>query len=182
MISISSYPRYETLIFSKCEDCFLNDVLVTWFLRRSIFSPMMVVLLLKIQVEKIFMRFRSILVYKKVCGIVDAVMTIPKGVLFPMCGMNLSFDRTLIGLTMYFGLMGDGQPVGLYDDMWVGWCVKVICDHLGLGIKTGLPYIWPSKANNPFVNLKKEYKDAMVTWIEAWDELNPKEPKKTSSK
>nr|GMD45990.1 alpha-1,4-glucan-protein synthase [UDP-forming] 2-like [Ipomoea batatas] len=99
---------------------------------------------------------------------------------------------------------------------------KVICDHLGLGVKTGLPYIWHNKASNPFVNLKKEYKgiywqeklipffqsvalpkdcttvqkcylelakqvkakltkvddyfnklaDAMVTWIEAWDELN----------
>nr|GEX79948.1 UDP-arabinopyranose mutase 2-like [Tanacetum cinerariifolium] len=74
-------------------------------------------------------------------------MTTPKGVLFPMCGMNLSFDRTLIGLTMYFGLMGDGQPVGRYDDMWVGW------------IKTGLPYIWHNKASNPFVKLKKEYKE-----------------------
>ena len=35
--------------------------------------------------------------------------------------------------------------------------VQVICDHLGLGVKTGLPYIWHSKASNPFVNLKKEY-------------------------
>ena len=101
--------------------------------------------------------------------------------------------------------------------------LQVICDHLGLGIKTGLPYIYHSKASNPFVNLKKEYKgifwqeeiipffqtltlskestsvqkcyielarlvkeklgtidpyflklsEAMVTWIEAWDELNP---------
>ena len=101
--------------------------------------------------------------------------------------------------------------------------MQVICDHLGLGVKTGLPYIWHSKASNPFVNLKKEYNgifwqeelipffqqaalpkecttvqkcyielskqvkaklskvdpyfnklaDAMVTWIEAWDELNP---------
>lgn len=101
--------------------------------------------------------------------------------------------------------------------------VQVICDHLNLGVKTGLPYIFHSKASNPFVNLKKEYKgifwqediipffqavtlpkecttvqecyielskqvkeklskvdpyfdklaDAMVTWIEAWDELNP---------
>lgn len=104
--------------------------------------------------------------------------------------------------------------------------MQVICDHLNLGIKTGLPYIWHSKASNPFVNLKKEYKgiywqediipffqavklpkecttvqqcylelakqvkaklsevdpyftklaDAMVTWIEAWDELNPNGP------
>ncbi|KAH0934037.1 hypothetical protein HID58_011154 [Brassica napus] len=74
---------------------------------------------------------------------VDAVMTIPKGTLFPMCGMNLAFDRELIGPAMYFGLMGDGQPIGRYDDMWA--------------VKTGLPYIWHSKASNPFVNLRKEY-------------------------
>jgi reversibly glycosylated polypeptide/UDP-arabinopyranose mutase len=95
---------------------------------------------------------------------VDAVMTIPKGALFPMCGMNLAFDRTLIGPAMYFGLMGEGQPIGRYDDMWAGWCVKVICDHLGLGVKTGLPYIWHSKASNPFVNLRKEYKG--IFWQE----------------
>lgn len=56
---------------------------------------------------------------------VDAVLTIPKGTLFPMCGMNLGFDRELIGPAMYFGLMGDGQPIGRYDDMWAGWCIKV---------------------------------------------------------
>lgn len=89
---------------------------------------------------------------------VNAVLTIPKGSLFPMCGMNLAFDRDVIGPAMYFGLMGEGQPWGRYDDMWAGWCVKVICDHLDVGVKTGLPYIWHSKASNPFVNLKKEYK------------------------
>jgi len=56
---------------------------------------------------------------------VDMVMTIPKGTLFPMCGMNLAFDRELIGPAMYFGLMGDGQPIGRYDHMWAGWCCKV---------------------------------------------------------
>lgn len=110
--------------------------------------------------------------------------------------------------------------------------LQVICDHLGLGVKTGLPYIWHSKASNPFVNLKKEYKgifwqeeiipffqsatipkectsvqkcyielskqvkeklgavdpyftklaDAMVTWIEAWDELNSTTSEEASSK
>ncbi|CAL9243023.1 unnamed protein product [Arabidopsis halleri] len=154
---------------------------------------------------------------------VDAVMTIPKGVLYPMCGMNLAFNRELVGPAMYFGLMGEGQPISRYDDMWAGWAAKVVCDHLGFGVKTGLPYLWHSKASNPFVNLKKEHKglhwqedmvpffqnlrlskesdtaakcymelskmtkekltkvdpyfeklaDAMVTWIEAWEELNP---------
>ncbi|KAK2076195.1 putative UDP-arabinopyranose mutase 2 [Prototheca wickerhamii] len=95
---------------------------------------------------------------------VDAVMTVPKGTLFPMCGMNLAFDREAIGPAMYFGLMGEGQPWGRYDDMWAGWCVKVVADHLGLGVKTGLPYIWHSKASNPFVNLRKEYKG--IFWQE----------------
>lgn len=31
-------------------------------------------------------------------------------------------------------------------------------------MKTGLPYIWHSKASNPFVNLKKEYKG--IYWQE----------------
>ena len=42
--------------------------------------------------------------------------------------------------------------------------MQVICDHLNLGVKTGLPYIWHSKASNPFVNLKKEYKG--IFWQE----------------
>ena len=41
---------------------------------------------------------------------------------------------------------------------------QVICDHLGLGVKTGKPYIWHSKASNPFVNLKKEFKG--IFWQE----------------
>jgi reversibly glycosylated polypeptide/UDP-arabinopyranose mutase len=40
----------------------------------------------------------------------------------------------------------------------------VIADHLGYGVKTGLPYIWHSKASNPFTNLKKEYKG--IFWQE----------------
>lgn len=109
--------------------------------------------------------------------------------------------------------------------------LQVICDHLGYGVKTGLPYIWHSKASNPFVNLKKEYKgifwqeeiipffqaatlskdctsvqkcyielskqvkeklgtidpyfiklaDAMVTWVEAWDEINNNKSEETTS-
>ncbi|CAI8617458.1 unnamed protein product [Vicia faba] len=124
---------------------------------------------------------------------VDAVMTIPKGTLFPMCGMNLAFNRELIGPAMYFGLMGDGQPIGRYDDMWAGWCIKVICDHLGYGVKTGLPYIWHSK--KCYIELSKQVKeklgtidpyfvklaDAMVTWVEAWDEINNTVSEETTS-
>ena len=34
-----------------------------------------------------------------------------------MCGMNLAFNRDLIGPAMYFGLMGDGQPIGRYGNL-----------------------------------------------------------------
>lgn len=53
------------------------------------------------------------------------MMYVLQGSLFPMCGMNLAFNRELIGPAMYFGLMGEGYPIGRYDDMWAGWCVKV---------------------------------------------------------
>lgn len=40
--------------------------------------------------------------------------------------------RSLIGPAMYFGLMGEGQPIGRYDDMWAGWCSKVDTRESGL--------------------------------------------------
>jgi hypothetical protein len=101
--------------------------------------------------------------------------------------MNVAFDRELIGPAMMQvghvcipilynarsflleslcttlnisplqGLMGDGQPWARYDDMFSGWAAKSVSDHLGLGIKSGMPYIKHNKASNPFVNLRKEY-------------------------
>jgi reversibly glycosylated polypeptide/UDP-arabinopyranose mutase len=95
---------------------------------------------------------------------VPAVVTVPSRSLYPMCGMNLAFDRAAIGPAMYFGLQGDGQPLGRYDDMWAGWCSKVVADHLNLGVKSGLPYVWHSRASDPMANLRKEYKG--VFWQE----------------
>jgi reversibly glycosylated polypeptide/UDP-arabinopyranose mutase len=87
---------------------------------------------------------------------IPVVQTVPRGVQYSMCGMNLAFDRTLIGPAMYFGLMGDGQPWGRYDDMWAGWCSKVVCDHLGLGVKTGRPYVVHEKQSDWRRNLERE--------------------------
>ena len=53
---------------------------------------------------------------------------------------------------------------GRYEDMWAGWCTKVICDHLGLGVKTGKPYVFHSKASDPFANWKVEV--AGIDWQE----------------
>jgi len=95
---------------------------------------------------------------------VDITQTIPNGILYPMCGMNLAFNRELIGPAMYFGLMGEGYPWGRYDDMWAGWCSKVICDHLGYGVKSGKPYIWHEKASSWKNNFRKEQKG--ILWQE----------------
>lgn len=88
----------------------------------------------------------------------DITMTVPAGILYPMCSMNVAFNRELIGPAFMQGLMGDGQPWARYDDMFAGWASKVVADHLHLGVKTGAPYIRHMKASNPFTNLKKEYK------------------------
>jgi reversibly glycosylated polypeptide/UDP-arabinopyranose mutase len=87
----------------------------------------------------------------------DITLTIPYGILYPMCSMNVAFNRKLIGAAFMQGLMGLGQPWGRYDDMFAGWASKVIADHLNLGVKSGSPYIRHNKASNPFTNLKKEY-------------------------
>jgi len=42
--------------------------------------------------------------------------------------------------------------------MFAGWASKVVADHLGVGVKSGNPYIFHNKLSNPFTNLKKEYK------------------------
>ena len=60
---------------------------------------------------------------------VDAVVTVPHGVLYPMCSMNVAFDRELIGPAFMQGLMGDGQPWARYDDMFAGWASKVVADR-----------------------------------------------------
>jgi len=100
---------------------------------------------------------------------VPIVQTVPRGAQYSMCGMNMAFDRELIGPAMYFGLMGDGQPWGRYDDLWAGWCSKAICDHLGFGVKTGRPYIVHHKASNWRNNLERE---AMgVRWASALHEF-----------
>ena len=88
----------------------------------------------------------------------DMTLTVPKGSLYPMCSMNVAFNKKLIGPAFMQGLMGDNQPWARYDDMFAGWASKVVCDHLGIGVKSGAPYIKHNKASNPFTNLKKEYK------------------------
>lgn len=88
------------------------------------------------------------------------VSFIPKGYFFPMSSMNLAFRREVTPL-MYFPLMGydpKGIPWGYdrFDDIWAGIFAKKICDHLGLGVVNGSPFVEHRKASDPNKNLEKE--------------------------
>lgn len=80
---------------------------------------------------------------------------VPVGMYFPMCGMNVAFRRE-IAPVMYFGLQGASWPYDRYDDIWCGLFAKRCLDELGYSVVSGLPYIFHSKASDPYKNLQRE--------------------------
>ncbi|XP_038684570.1 probable UDP-arabinopyranose mutase 5 isoform X1 [Tripterygium wilfordii] len=91
---------------------------------------------------------------------VDAVMTVPAGAMMPISGINIAFNRELVGpaLCPALRLAGEGNlRWETMEDIWSGMCVKVMCDHLGLGVKTGLPYVWRKDRGSAIDSLKKEW-------------------------
>jgi reversibly glycosylated polypeptide/UDP-arabinopyranose mutase len=81
--------------------------------------------------------------------------TVPKGMYFPMCGMNVAWKPELTP-AMYFLLMGADWPFDRWGDIWCGVMVKKICDHLNLGVKSGDPYVEHRKKSNQWTNLARE--------------------------
>ncbi|XP_031479127.1 probable UDP-arabinopyranose mutase 5 [Nymphaea colorata] len=76
--------------------------------------------------------------------LVDAVVTVPKGTMLTLSGVNVAFDWELIGPALFSGLILAGEGKVRHEtveDLWCGMCVKVVCDHLGYGIKSGMPYL-----------------------------------------
>ena len=65
----------------------------------------------------------------------EMVQTVPAGIFFPLCSMNVAFDREIIGPATMQGVMGDGQPWARYDDMFSGWAAKSVADHLGVALR-----------------------------------------------
>lgn len=91
---------------------------------------------------------------------VDAVLTVPARSLMPVSGINIAFSRELLGpaLIPALRLAGEGKlRWETVEDVWSGMCAKVICDHLGLGVKTGLPYVWRNERGNAIESLRKEW-------------------------
>ncbi|CAI0559574.1 unnamed protein product [Linum tenue] len=91
---------------------------------------------------------------------VDAVMTVPARAMMPISGINIAFDREAVGpaLCPALRLAGEGKlRWETMEDIWSGMCVKVACDHLGLGVKSGLPYVWRNDRGSAIESLKKEW-------------------------
>lgn len=91
---------------------------------------------------------------------------IPEGAYFPMCSMNLAFTREAVPF-MYFPLMGfdpQGKAWGYdrFDDIWAGLFAKKICDHLGLAVVNGSPFVEHRKASDPQNNVLKEKKGLVI--------------------
>lgn len=91
---------------------------------------------------------------------VDAVLTVPTRAMLPVSGINIAFNTELVGpaLTPAFRLAKEGNlRWETVEDIWTGMCVKVICDHLRLGVKSGLPYVSRQERGNAIESLKKEW-------------------------
>lgn len=91
---------------------------------------------------------------------VDAVMTVPVRSLMPVSGINIAFDREVVGPALFpaLRLSAEGKiRWETVEDIWSGMCVKVICDHMGIGVKTGIPYVWRKERGDAIESLKKEW-------------------------
>ncbi|CAH9080536.1 unnamed protein product [Cuscuta epithymum] len=96
---------------------------------------------------------------------VDAVLTVPAKAMMPISGINIAFDRELVGpaLLPAFRLAKEGNlRWETMEDIWSGMCVKAVCDHLGLGVKSGLPYVWRKERGDAIQSLKKEWEGVKV--------------------
>jgi reversibly glycosylated polypeptide/UDP-arabinopyranose mutase len=91
---------------------------------------------------------------------VDAVITVPLRAMMPLSGINMAVNREVLGPALLPALkLGREGKVRweTVEDIWCGMCVKVICDHLGVGVKSGLPYVWRRERGNAIDSLKKEW-------------------------
>jgi len=62
-------------------------------------------------------------------------------------------------------------PYDRFGDIWCGILMKKVCDHLGLAVTSGIPYIHHDRASDPFTNLIKEANGLKVNEI-FWERVD----------
>lgn len=81
---------------------------------------------------------------------------VPKGALFPFCGMNVAFKIEALPYVYYAGV-GQFPGAERFDDIWGGIEMKKDFDKLGWGVVTGMAEVHHERASDPFKNLSREY-------------------------
>lgn len=82
-------------------------------------------------------------------------MPIPKGIYYPMCGMNIAFKRKMLP-HMYQAPFWLEQGIGRVDDILCGIYSKKEIDKQGWAVVTGYARVWHERASNVYKNLKLE--------------------------
>lgn len=82
-------------------------------------------------------------------------MPVPKGILMPVCVMNVCFRRELLPYYYQAPMFGD---INRFADIYSGWEVKKAIDENKWAMVTGYAKVNHNRASNPFVNLIKEAK------------------------
>jgi reversibly glycosylated polypeptide / UDP-arabinopyranose mutase len=80
---------------------------------------------------------------------------IPKGVYYPMCGMNIAFKRKLLPY-MYYAPMGHRVGLDRFADIWLGIESKKVIDKKGWAVYSGGAKVRHERASNVWKNLQKE--------------------------
>lgn len=81
--------------------------------------------------------------------------SIPKGIYYPMCGMNIAFKRKMLPY-MYFAPMGHKVNMDRFADIWCGIESKRIVDANEWAVVTGYAKVRHDRASNVWKNLQKE--------------------------
>lgn len=82
-------------------------------------------------------------------------MPVPKGILMPVCVMNVAFKRKVLPYYYQAPMFGD---MNRFADIFSGWEVKKSIDENNWAMVTGYAKVNHNRASNPFVNLIKEAK------------------------
>ena len=80
---------------------------------------------------------------------------IPKGIFFPMCGMNLAFRREALPY-IYFAPVGQYKGAERFDDIFAGLEIVKSFAELNWGTVSGYARILHTRASNVFTSLEKE--------------------------
>lgn len=100
-------------------------------------------------------------------------MPIPKGVLYPMCGMNIAFKRQMLP-HMYQAPFWLEHGLGRVDDIICGVTSKRVIDENGWAAVTGYARVFHERASNVYKNLKLEAASIeLFEQMAAGDESHP---------